>query len=65
MTWESGMRGKYEFNKIYHGNVNSTKLDPVVDKKQKEIRLYVVFFQICNYWLERFGSTEKQKRNLM
>jgi len=30
------MKGKYEqgFNKIDHGNVNGSKLDPVVDKQQ-------------------------------
>jgi hypothetical protein len=33
---ESGIRGKYEwgFNKIDHGNVNGSKLDPVVDKQR-------------------------------
>jgi hypothetical protein len=57
------MRGKYEqgFNKIDHGSVNGSKLDPVVDKERKEARLYVVLLYICNYCLKRFGSTMKQK----
>jgi hypothetical protein len=64
---ESGIRGKYErgFNKIDHGNVNGSKLDPVMDKQQKETRLYVVLFYICKYCLERFGSTKKQKLSLV
>ena len=60
---KSGIRGKYEqgFNKIVHGNVNGSKLDLVVDKQQKETRLYVVLFYICKYCLERSGSTKEQK----
>ena len=46
---ESGITGKFEwgFNKIDDGNVNGSKLDPVVDKQQKETRLYVVLFYMC------------------
>jgi hypothetical protein len=64
---ESGIRGKHErgFNKIDHGNVTGSELDPVVDKQQKETRSYVVLFYVCKYCLERFGSTKKQKLSLV
>jgi hypothetical protein len=56
------MKGKYERGWY---NVNDSKFDPVVDKQQEETRLYVVLFYICKYCLERFGSTKKQKLNLV
>jgi hypothetical protein len=61
---ESGIKGKYErgFDKIDHGNVNGSKLDPVVDKQQKETRLCVYIRKYC---LESFGNTKKQKLNLV